>query len=112
MNAVARVLTHSSIFSPSDAVGATLSIGWRTWTLFFTVLISALVLLYVKDLNRCLYIQEQTLYRQTELLQVEHNKLLLEQSAWAAQVRVQQIALQQLDMRIPVLNEVVVVKVS
>lgn len=77
----------------------------------FLLLISALGVVYVKDLNRRLFIIQHRLQVQSEQLQAESNKLLLEQSAWAAQARIQRVAQQQLHMQIPSSANVKVIKV-
>ena len=79
--------------------------------LVFLLLLSALGVVYVKDLNRRLFITQHKLQVQNEQLQAESNKLLLEQSAWAAQARIQRVAQQQLQMQIPSSANFVVIKV-
>lgn len=74
-------------------------------------LLSAISLLYVKDLNRRLFIDYQKMQTSYTQLQTEHEKLLLEQSAWSTSMRVQQIAEQRLNMQMPNANTVVIVKV-
>ena len=79
--------------------------------LIFLLLLSALGLIYVKDLNRRMFIDYQQAQTQGEQLQVYNNKLLLEESSWASQTRVQKIAEEQLSMQLPVPAEIVMVKV-
>ena len=62
---------------------------------------SAFSVVYVKDLHRRLYIQEQNLQAHEDTAKVEWGRLLLEQSTWSTQARVQQIATQQLKMMVP-----------
>ena len=75
--------------------------------LMMTVLLSAFAVVYVKDLNRRLFIQYQQLQASHNQLYINWGKLLLEQSAWSTQARVQHIAQQQLHMVSPTPNQVV-----
>lgn len=75
------------------------------------LLISALGVVYVKDLNRRLFITHHKLQIEGEQLQSYSNKLLLEQSAWGAQARVQMVAQKQLQMQVPPSTSVMMVKV-
>lgn len=78
--------------------------------LVLALLISALGVIYAKDLNRRLFIQYQGLQRQEQQYQVEWNKLLLEQGAWSTQARIQELAQQQLNMVLPTSQKVVFVE--
>lgn len=80
----------------------------RILFLIIIVFISGLGLVYIKDLNRHLYIQNQKMMDNFSQLMVEKNKLLLEQSSWAKQDRVQNIAEAQFSMQIPSVKEVVI----
>jgi cell division protein FtsL len=110
MNAAVKVL------SPGSTLGRSSAVSWKlpelkVLVLVFFVLVSALGLVYIKDLNRRLFISLQQMQTQAEQLQADNNKLLLEQSAWATQARVQQVAKQQLDMQIPSSTDVIMIKV-
>lgn len=56
------------------------------------VLLTALSLIYVKDLNRQLYSELEGLQQNHEELKIQKDQLLLEENTWAAQARVQEIA--------------------
>ena len=75
------------------------------------LLISALSMVYIKDFNRRLFITYNKLQIKTEQLQTENNKLLLEQSAWGAQARVQVVAQRELQMQIPRSADVYMIKI-
>lgn len=81
-----------------------------TFVLVIAVLMSALGVVYVKDLNRNLLMQHQKIRREYNKAYVDHGKLLLEQSTWATQKRVQNIASQRLGMVTPTSKRVVIVK--
>jgi len=109
MNAT-RVVAQEAIYVPSQLLVFRLP-ELRILVLLFLVLLTAVTLIYLKDLNRRLFIDYQSKSLQTELLQTDNNRLLLEQSAWANQARVQLIAEQRLGMQIPATKDVVMIKV-
>ena len=74
--------------------------------------LSAFGLVYVKDLSRRLFIQVQKNQQQRQVLDVNYGRLLLEQSAWSTQSRIQQFAQSQLGMIAPMAKDVVMVRVS
>lgn len=78
----------------------------------FLCLLSAISLLYVKDLNRRLYIDYQKAQKVSIQLATDQEKLLLEQSAWSTAMHVQRIAQNRLDMEVPDAQRVVMLKIS
>ena len=85
---------------------------FRLRTVFFmlAILMSALSILYMKDLNRRLFIQYQMLESVGDQIQVDWGKLLLEQGAWSTQSRIQEVAQTTLEMRVPAPQEIVLIK--
>lgn len=77
--------------------------------LLLAVLLSALAVIYVKDTNRRLVGELQSLQHQYDVLQVEKGKLLLEHGALTTQARVQYIAQTQLDMVFPMADTITMV---
>ena len=73
----------------------------RVFILAITVLITAFAVVYIKDLNRRLFINYQDLQQTSVNLSVNHSKLLLEEGALSAQARVQRIAARRLGMTEP-----------
>jgi cell division protein FtsL len=65
------------------------------------VFVSALGVIYVKDLNRRLFIQYQVAQHETSEETVRWGKLLADESAWSTESRVQAIAKDRLHMRLP-----------
>ena len=110
MNAVVRAVASDNTFARGVLININLP-ELKILVLIFLLLVSALGVVYVKDINRRLFITQHKLQVQSEQLQSESNKLLLEQSAWAAQARVQRVAQRQLQMQIPPSGDVVVIKV-
>ncbi len=74
------------------------------------LLLSAFGVVYLKDLNRRLFIQYQNLQQEKAQEIVQWGKLLLEQSTWSTQSRIQQIAQRQLDMQVPNGRDIVLVE--
>ncbi len=74
------------------------------------VVASALAVVYVSDLNRRLFVRYQAEQSRDNQLNIEWGQLLLEQSTWAAQARVQAIAQEKLEMVFPTQNETIMVK--
>jgi cell division protein FtsL len=109
MNAVARAAASDSTVVRNALISFKLP-ELKILVVVFFILISALGVVYVKDLNRRLFITQYKLQAQSEQLQSDSNQLLLEQSAWAAQARVQRVAQLQLQMQIPPSDDVVVIR--
>jgi cell division protein FtsL len=99
MNTAIRVLTAGYItpnFKPLQ-----ITIGLGTLVLLFVLVLSALSLVYVKDLHRRLFIQYQELEEIHRGKLIQQNNLLLERSAWSAEARIQHIAKNKLAMNMP-----------
>ncbi len=65
------------------------------------VIAQSLGVIYIKQTKRLLHAQLQSLYAKRDRLQVEWSKLLLEQSTWQAETRVEKIAREKLGMLVP-----------
>jgi len=77
--------------------------------LLITLLLSALAVIYIKDLNRRLFSDVQLLEKKYDELNIEWGQLLLEQSAWSTQSRVQMIAQSDLGMFVPSAKDIVLI---
>ncbi|MSP53541.1 MAG: cell division protein FtsL [Gammaproteobacteria bacterium] len=82
----------------------------RVIFLGLAVFLSCIAVVYVKDINRRLSVQSQMITAQEGMLKVEGDKLLLEQSAWSMQARIERIATTDLNMQLPSSNAVVMVR--
>lgn len=93
--------------------------AFSAWTNSFLIslligvmaLLSAFALVYVKDANRRLFIEKQTLSVQKQKIMTHWNQLLLEQSTWAAQARIQHVAKHRLKMVMPAPSDIVMIDV-
>ena len=106
--------TATRVYGKSYAVRRANSIrfSWKSMgvaALIVGVLISAFGVIYAKDLNRRLFIDDETLQQQQQQSDIEWSKLLLEEAAWSTQARVQQLAQHQLNMIIPSSRKIVFV---
>lgn len=101
MNAATRVMTQGSVFQGEWSLIAFSKDTLRMLLLLLAVLISAVSVIYVKDLNRRLYNDLHTEQAAAQRLDVSAGRLLLEQSTWATPDRVQRIARGRLYMDVP-----------
>ena len=67
---------------------------------YIAIVISACGLVYSKHLQRRQFVKLQALQTQSLRLQTEWERLLLEESAWSNQARIEQIASRRLGMRL------------
>jgi cell division protein FtsL len=109
MNATTR-LTSWDIFTKVETTPV--QEIWNIVLAVAFVLVTALSLIYVKDLNRQLYSELESFRENHEELKIQKDQLLLEQNTWAAQSRVQEIASEQLNMVWPNQLLAVVIKKS
>lgn len=75
--------------------------NFATLLLVLIVLISALSVVYVADLNRRLFIQSQAEQNAQNQMHTDWGKLLLEQTTWSTQARIQALAQERLGMIAP-----------
>ena len=85
--------------------------GLARWVigLALAILVSAFMIVYFKDLNRRVFINYQSLKQQTQYYQVQWGKLMLEESAWSTQARIQSIAQTKLGMIMPLSKKIVMI---
>lgn len=72
-----------------------------TGLLLLLVVASGVGTVYVKHLNRALFVELQSLEHQQDEMQIEWGKLELEQSTWATHDRVTKVAGEQLNLFMP-----------
>lgn len=112
MNSITRVINLESIKAQGkSSLEHVTRQNLLVTLLILGLFISAFAIVYMKDLNRRLFIQYQTLQREKTQQTVDWGRLLLEDSTWSSQSRVAQIAQHQLGMEIPAAKDVVLVEV-
>jgi len=110
MNAVTRVVAQGSLVGNRITFVSFPLPGLRVLMLVIMLLISAFAIIYIKDINRRLFINYQSLQQRSDVLKTNNEKLLLEKSAWSRQARIQVLAEQNLNMKVPSAANVIVVK--
>lgn len=110
MNTVTRVIAVQGIRARKKGIIRITVRGIGVGLLVFGLLLSAFGVIYMKDLNRRLFIQYQTLQAQKAQSLIQWGKLLLEQSTWSTQSRIQQIAQKQLEMIVPSTKDIILVE--
>lgn len=109
MNAATRVSASSTLYHRSREQ------AW-TWEyslllgLIILVFISAFAVVYVRDYQRQLITDVQTLQIEHDNMLTQRGQLLLEQAAWSTQTHVQQVAQTQLGMVYPQQAEMVILE--
>ena len=78
--------------------------------LFFACLLTGLAVVITTHMTRVQFAELQRLEQEENQLQTEWGQLLLEEAAWATPARIEQIATERLEMRIPDVNDVEVIR--
>lgn len=71
---------------------------------------SAVLTVYVQHHRRALFVELRKLERERDAMQVEWGQLKLEQSTWATHDRIERLALEKLELRVPPASEVVLIE--
>lgn len=79
---------------------------------YLIVVISASGLVYSKHLQRRYFVELQTLQETESQLQTEWEQLLLEESAWSNQARIEQIANSELGMHLVNHSDVIMLEME
>ena len=77
---------------------------------FAAVMVSAIGLVYSKHKARMLFVELERLNKEVVSLDTEWGRLQLEQSAWSDHGRIERIARERLDMRIPEAEQVAFIR--
>ncbi|HCU04917.1 MAG TPA: cell division protein FtsL [Coxiellaceae bacterium] len=83
---------------------------WMVVIMSAMILISAFFVVCIKDTNRQLMSELQTLENTQENLHNAWSQLLLEESTWASQARIGEVAVQNLDMVQPKTKSIIVIQ--
>lgn len=107
MNTTTRVLSRRTMTTTSLDIRAFVFSKTMLYTasLITSVLLSALGLIYTKDVERHLISNSVRLQHSQEALQIKQGQLLLEQHTLTAQGRLEDIAQKQLQMTLPLRAE-------
>ncbi len=107
MNAVTRTMDSQrlALLSLGQIARPSLAI----LVMMILLLVSAFSIVYAKDLERRLFIEYQEQQQQKNNAIIEWNKLLLEQGAWSAQLRIQKMVGDELGMVVPEAGDIVLI---
>ncbi|MBA2653114.1 MAG: cell division protein FtsL [Tatlockia sp.] len=108
MNAAARAINQSNFFNGQlleMRISKQLSF---LLVLILAVLVSALAIVYTTNEYRMNFIELQRQVQQSNQLQLQWGQLLLEQASLATPARVEQLAREKLQMRLPTDKEIFV----
>lgn len=101
MNAAARQISQSNVFSGQwTEIRFSLAV-WVQLTLLFAVLFSAISVVYVTNVHRLALGKLQMAKQQSHRLQLQWGQLLLEQASLSTPGRVQALAEEKLHMLLP-----------
>ena len=65
---------------------------------------SALTVIYIRHLNRTVFVEQQAIHHQRDELNIEWSKLLLEQATWSV-LRIENKARKELQLKVPTLEQ-------
>ena len=78
--------------------------------LLLVLVASAFLVIYARDSHRHLFVDYQHALAKREVIRVESDRLALEQSTWATQVRIQTMAQHRLGMEVPAPRAIKMIK--
>ncbi|MEY3220794.1 MAG: cell division protein FtsL [Pseudomonadota bacterium] len=78
--------------------------------LILSIFVSALATIWIRHEHRLTFIQLQTLEKQRDKLEQEWEQLQLEQSTWSQPQRIEQLAKEKLQMKIPNSEDIFFIK--
>jgi cell division protein FtsL len=113
MNAAARALAQGIDISSAPTSVRRLSLSKHNimfFTLVFAIVISALGVITLADMNRIAFGDLATLQQSRDDLQTTYGQLLLEENTWSSPARVETIANQNLGMSQPDQQKVIIIK--
>lgn len=83
-----------------------------TFVLLIAVVGSAVGVTYSKHKSRRFFVQLQELQQERDQLNIEWGRLQLERGAWATHGRIERIARERLEMRMPSQSDVVILSIN
>ena len=101
MNAAARAINESNIFSGHLADMRLSKEMGMVLCIFLVVLVSAWLVVYTTNEHRSSFSQSQRIEQQMHQLQLQWGQLLLEQASLATPARVEALAMEKLEMTLP-----------
>lgn len=112
MNAAARQINQNTLFSGHLGDLRLSKQLMFPLMLLFSILASALMVVYSTNVHRETFTQLQLAERHGQLLQLRWGKLLLEQASLATPARVQELATEKFQMVLPADNQTVMLRLQ
>ncbi|AHE67670.1 cell division protein FtsL [Legionella oakridgensis] len=112
MNAAAKMIHQSNIFSGQFADIRLSRLFCFQVFLLISVLASALAVIYATNQHRMTFSQLQRAEQKAHELQLQWGQLLLEQASLATPARVQQLAREKFKMSLPVDKQILILRVK
>lgn len=109
--ATARLFSHSKISKTRIRIPL-LQENPVHLVLILLALLSSLTLIYIKDLNRRLFIQYQKYEAAYDKKVREQEQLVLEKTTWSTHNRIQMLASEKLGMMLPSYDKTIVIKTN
>ena len=110
MNTAARALTQSGLERGTLLAGLVLRRHLVVILLALAVFITGFGVVCIQDWQRRLFVKSQILVTERNQMQTQWGKLLLEQSAWSMQARIERVATTKLNMQLPNSKAIVMVQ--
>ena len=110
MNAAAKTISHGGWFKGHVSQDLLTKEMLLSIVLLVSVLLSALAIVYVKNVERFYFSELQLNSQQETQLQLEWGKLILEKSALLAPSQIQAIAQRHLNMYVPNSKNTIMIK--
>ena len=110
MNTAAKAIAEQGIEIDSVLGGLISRRHFYVIVLAFTVFFTGFGVVFMKNKQRELFVQTQKLTNQANNMQTTWGRLLLEQSTFAMQARIERIATDKLNMQMPAAKNIIMVK--
>jgi len=110
MNTAARALAQSGIERTTLLAGLVARRHVAVLLLALAVFLTGFGVVCVQDWQRRLFVESQILVAEQNQMQTQWGKLLLEQSTWAMQARIERIATTKLGMQVPNSKSIIMVR--
>ena len=78
--------------------------------LVVAIIFTAVSVVYSKHQTRKLFVELQELHKQVDELDIEWGRLQLEQSTWSSHGRIEKVARNKLQMKLPKANEILYIR--
>lgn len=110
MTTETQVYAQPRLITSRSTKAVTYKPNLGTLLLAIIVMLSGLAVVYVSDLNRRAFMEVQAAQGYQNQIHLDWEKLLLEESTWSTQARIQSLAQERLRMAAPNTGQIVMIK--